>query len=73
MSRPFSKNQSGQFLEASVELDLHRLVDALDNKEFDLCAVGRALIADPEWAHKVRQGNYDALKPFSAELLKALY
>ncbi|KEI69404.1 hypothetical protein [Endozoicomonas elysicola] len=73
LSRPFSKDQAGQFMQAGVESDLNRLVGALDNKDFDLCAIGRALIADPEWAHKVRQGNYDAIKPFSAELLKELY
>ncbi|WP_419832333.1 hypothetical protein [Endozoicomonas atrinae] len=73
LARPFSKDQSGQFIEAGVESDLNRLMDSLDKEEFDLCAIGRALIADPEWVDKVRQGSYEKLKPFSAELLKELH
>ncbi|WP_066014415.1 12-oxophytodienoate reductase [Endozoicomonas atrinae] len=73
LSRPFSKDQRGQFLEAGVESDMNRLIRALDSRDFDLCAIGRALIADPDWPHKVRQGSYSLLKPFSAELLTELY
>ncbi len=44
-----------------------------DGGEFDLVAVGRSLIADPEWPEKVREGRFDAIRPFRKEDLgKAL-
>ncbi|GFN31686.1 NADH:flavin oxidoreductase [Paenibacillus xylaniclasticus] len=49
------------------------LIDRLEHGEFDLVAVGRALLADPEWAEKVRTGRVEELKPFSPEALRTLY
>ena len=40
--------------------------------EFDLIAVGRALIANPDWANKVKAGEMESLKTFSKELLAEL-
>ena len=38
--------------------------------EFDLCFVGRALIADCDWCEKVRAGRYDELdQPYSRKTL----
>ncbi len=48
------------------------LVARLERGEFDLAAVGRALIANPDWPNRVREGNFDALKPYEKELLAAL-
>jgi len=53
--------------------ELDELVARLDEGEFDLVAVGRALLADPAWAAKVRDGRNDELRPFHAEALKTLY
>jgi 2,4-dienoyl-CoA reductase-like NADH-dependent reductase (Old Yellow Enzyme family) len=39
----------------------------LEKEEFDLVAVGRALLVDPKWANKIREGKYDELMPFSAD------
>ena len=41
-------------------------------KEFDLIAVGRALIANPDWANKVRDGKMDELVTFNKEMLGEL-
>jgi 2,4-dienoyl-CoA reductase-like NADH-dependent reductase (Old Yellow Enzyme family) len=49
-----------------------RLEELLDAGEFDLIAVGRALLADPEWAAKVREGRLDERRPFAKELLRTL-
>ncbi|MBD7971005.1 NADH:flavin oxidoreductase [Paenibacillus gallinarum] len=49
------------------------LVKKLDNDEFDLVAIGRALLVDPEWATKIREGRLDDLVPFTSESLKTLY
>ncbi|MFJ5110513.1 NADH:flavin oxidoreductase [Streptomyces sp. NPDC088551] len=40
------------------------LLDRLERDEFDLVAVGRALLADPEWAVKTIEGRADELVPF---------
>jgi 2,4-dienoyl-CoA reductase-like NADH-dependent reductase (Old Yellow Enzyme family) len=40
--------------------------------EFDLVAVGRALLVDPEWAQKVREGREADVLPFSREALTTL-
>jgi len=44
----------------------------LSEDEFELVAVGRALLADPAWAEKVRQGRLDDLVPFTRAALETL-
>jgi 2,4-dienoyl-CoA reductase-like NADH-dependent reductase (Old Yellow Enzyme family) len=63
----------GSFMgENSEQSSLDGLIERLENDEFDLVAVGRALINDPEWAAKVRDGRFDELTDFNAEKLKEL-
>ena len=52
--------------------NLDRLVELFERGDFDLVAVGRALIVDPEWANKVRSGTIDKLKPYSPTALTVL-
>ncbi|MFZ5604813.1 MAG: NADH:flavin oxidoreductase, partial [Pseudomonadota bacterium] len=49
------------------------LFTRLQQGEFDLIAVGRALLQDPEWAVKVRQGRFSELKPYSKTAETHLY
>lgn len=58
--------------ESSQAASLDGLIERLENDEFDLVAVGRALISDPEWAAKVRDGRFGELGEFNAETLKEL-
>ncbi|MFJ1655903.1 NADH:flavin oxidoreductase [Streptomyces sp. NPDC088337] len=51
---------------------LDNLLDRLERDEFDLVAVGRALLQDPEWAAKVLGGRFDELKPYDAAALETL-
>lgn len=51
---------------------LEGLLERLNKDEFDLVAVGRALLMDPEWAAKVRDGREDEIQPFSREAMKTL-
>lgn len=51
---------------------LDNLLDRLEAEEFDLVAVGRALLQDPQWAAKVLGDRFDELKPFDAAALKSL-
>ncbi|MFD4946659.1 NADH:flavin oxidoreductase [Streptomyces sp. NPDC058239] len=51
---------------------IDNLLDRLERDEFDLVAVGRALLQDPEWAAKVLAGRVEELKPYDAAALKTL-
>lgn len=44
--------------------DLDNLLDALARGDFDLAAIGRAILSDPEWAEKVRAGRMRDIRPF---------
>ncbi len=68
---------SGDFLAAfagdsSTSAELDRLVGRMERDEFDLIAVGRALISDPQWVAKVRAGDADGLKGFEPAALAEL-
>jgi 2,4-dienoyl-CoA reductase-like NADH-dependent reductase (Old Yellow Enzyme family) len=58
--------------ESSEPTDLDRLVERMERGEFDLIAVGRALLADPAWAHKVHNADLGALKGFQSSALAEL-
>jgi len=46
--------------------DIERLLEMMERGDFDLIAVGRALIANPDWVEKVQRGAAPAeMKPFS--------
>lgn len=42
-------------------------------QEFDLVAVGRALLADPEWANKVRNNQTDTITPYRGDHIARYY
>jgi 2,4-dienoyl-CoA reductase-like NADH-dependent reductase (Old Yellow Enzyme family) len=58
--------------EGAAVTDLDDLLNRLEREEFDMVAVGRALLQDPQWAKKVLAGRFDELAPFSPESLKTL-
>jgi len=69
----------GEFLQFMVDTDkvaqpasLENLLARLGREEFDLVAVGRALLVDPDWAAKVREGREQDILPFSREALSSL-
>lgn len=45
----------------------------LERGEFDMVAVGRALLQDPYWVQKVKAGRYDELMPYEGKALMALF
>jgi 2,4-dienoyl-CoA reductase-like NADH-dependent reductase (Old Yellow Enzyme family) len=51
--------------ESSDIADFRDLFERLDRDEFDLIAVGRALLVDPNWVRKVREGRVSDLLPFN--------
>ncbi|WP_018634282.1 NADH:flavin oxidoreductase [Neomegalonema perideroedes] len=68
---------SGEFLaafrgEASESAGIEALLRRMEREEFDLIAVGRALISDPDWAAKTRDGKSGAPKGFERAMLAEL-
>ena len=68
---------SGDFIaafqgEASKPSSLDELLRRFDRGDFDLVAVGRALLADAEWARKINEGRSSELHGFSKEALATL-
>ncbi len=59
--------------EGSKTRPLIDLIERLEKDEFDLVAVGRALLQDPEWARKVREGRQDELRDYDGAALQTLY
>lgn len=51
---------------------IDRLLKQHDNGEFDLVALGRALLADPEWVRKLREGRSDEHIAYRQEHRKTL-
>lgn len=55
-----------------TQTKMQDLLNSFDQGEFDLVAVGRALLADPEWLKKVVAGHSAEIVPFSQEVLSKL-
>ncbi|MEU0193470.1 NADH:flavin oxidoreductase [Streptomyces afghaniensis] len=51
---------------------LDDLLNRLEREEFDLVAVGRALLQDPEWAAKVLDGRFEELSAFDPAAMQTL-
>ena len=58
--------------EIAQPASLDALLARFSAQEFDLVAVGRALLVDPEWAQNVRDGRQDEILPFSRNALASL-
>ena len=68
---------SGEFLQAfsgevSTSVGLDRLVERMERDEFDLIAVGRAVLSDPRWAAKIRANDHANLAGFNPAALAQL-
>ena len=68
---------TGEFIaayggESSRPAFLDELIRCLDREEFDLVAVGRALLQDPQWLLKIRDGRTDELMAFERTAFAAL-
>lgn len=58
--------------EGAEVTDIDDLLDRLEREEFDLVAVGRALLQDPEWAAKVLEGRFGELAAYDPAALRTL-
>jgi len=58
--------------QSSEPSSLDELIRRMDRGDFDLVAVGRPLLADPEWVEKIKNNRTDELKGFTKEALMQL-
>jgi 2,4-dienoyl-CoA reductase-like NADH-dependent reductase (Old Yellow Enzyme family) len=58
--------------ESSQPSSLDELVRRMDRGDFDLVAVGRPLLSDPNWVQKIREHRTNELKGFTKEALGEL-
>ena len=68
---------SGDFVgafagEGSEAVTLDALMGKVEREEFDLVAVGRALLSDPRWVEKIRHGQSSELQAFTAAAMAEL-
>lgn len=59
--------------ESSKTRPIADIIERLARGEFDMIAVGRALLQDPLWAQKVKDGRLNELNDYNADALKRLY
>jgi 2,4-dienoyl-CoA reductase-like NADH-dependent reductase (Old Yellow Enzyme family) len=67
---------SGTFMSKQAQVEksgLEQLNQRMQAGEFDLIAIGRALLQDPNWVRKVREGRENDLEAFNNASLKQLY
>jgi len=69
LTTDFMSQMAGETTSATPMRDL---AERLDRGEFDLVAVGRSLIADPEWPVKIAQGREHELVTFESAMTGTL-
>lgn len=58
---------------SSQPASLDNLIERFEKKEFDLVAIGRPLISDPQWVQKIREGRMSELIGFNKDDLGKLF
>lgn len=58
--------------DAGANDDLAQLSAGIARGDYDLVAVGRAILADPHWPNKIRDGRFDELRRFDRSALETL-
>jgi len=69
---------SGEFIgsfrgESSQASGIDEVIRRLERGDFDLVAVGRALLGDPAWVQKIRDGRGEELQAFEPSALATLF
>ena len=58
--------------QGSKTVPLDMLYERMERGEFDLIAIGRALLQDPHWVTKVKDGRMNELEAFNAASMASL-
>ncbi len=74
---PTKGSLSGDFFGAfggksSEPKDVNELVRRMEREEFDLIAVGRAILADPDWVSKIKGTNAEPRVDFTPSAFREL-
>ena len=74
LNSSFIDEEKRDMVEASevAKDSFDNLSKRLNNDEFELVAIGRALLQDPEWVLKVRENRLDELSDYSKKALTSL-
>jgi 2,4-dienoyl-CoA reductase-like NADH-dependent reductase (Old Yellow Enzyme family) len=57
---------------AAETASIDTLLERAERNEFDLVAVGRALIANPDWPNQVAAGQFGTLRAYEKDMLHQL-
>lgn len=60
---------AGKQAPPEIEKGIQELVSRMSLGEFDLVALGRSSISDPQWVRKIREGRYGEIRTFRKEHL----
>ena len=52
---------------------IEKVIEDISSSKYDLVAVGRALLADHEWALKMEEGRLSEIKPYTSDTLKEFF
>lgn len=69
----FLPEQGSADFRSAEPASLDDLLQRLENQEFDLVALGRALIANPDWPQHIQQGTASQLKSYDKRMLETLF
>lgn len=64
----FRSEQAGQVIQPAP---VDQLLEQFETGEFDVVAIGRALLADPTWVNRLRDGALDGFNGYEAEVALA--
>ncbi|BBZ11876.1 NADH:flavin oxidoreductase [Mycobacterium branderi] len=65
LATQFRSERRGTVIEPAP---VDRLVEQFDAGEFDIVAIGRALLADPAWVNRLRDGQLDGFGGYDADI-----
>lgn len=69
----FVKTFREQEMPQATQENLKYVLDGLERGDFDMVAVGRAILADPNWPQKIANNKFAEITPFTQESLQRLY
>jgi len=72
LSNDIMSSMAGKDAQSTGESSLIELERRMTQGEFDLVAVGRAVLSDPDWALKIRERRFEELEHFTADRLSYL-
>ena len=59
-----------QAIESQTEQAVQILETMFENNQFDLVAIGRSMMADPDWVTKIKDRRFNDVVPFRREIVK---